>query len=165
MEWSEKDSLHVDDWAASSYRTPLQPDPHLYQLLANDRAEAPRQSSRLLRPHSCTDCFIPLRHSSEPADGRSEIHTGRGLCNNCYNLRRTHGTLPSALKVVNCPDTCVGCTKPMQPRDLDNPVPHKVVHQAAGLCNSCYSKQRRRIRDERRRSDARQRDSNVCAAN
>lgn len=101
LEWTRQDSLELDNYALLHYITPLRRDPELWELFAQDRAEAPRKEELKqlppgLRergepmPTHCRDCNKPLRSrrtKKEDAPPGAVGHYGRGRCDNCYRVR------------------------------------------------------------------------------
>lgn len=138
-EWTERDSWLLDRWAASSVRVPLQRDQRMWELLAEDRAEAPRKLNEGTRPFACIDCRMPMRsgHEADAGTGETVRHWSFGLCLTCAQIRKTNGIpLPKKIRAVQAAE-CRGCTKQMVPQH--NPVPDGYVeHHAHGLCRFCY---------------------------
>lgn len=95
-EWTYRDSVALDHWARRHNTRPLTPDPHLHQLLTQDRQQAPRtKPTRPPRPTHCQGpCQRPLRpNGSNPQHHPNTVeHAGHGLCQACRHQPK--GTTP-----------------------------------------------------------------------
>ncbi|USC16992.1 hypothetical protein [Rhodococcus sp. 11-3] len=137
-------SLALDQWAMSFQpRKPITVDKRLWAALADDRRKYPyRVAARPLTPEVCLECRRPMRskHTSAKQFPGTVIHNGRGLCSNCYNkFRVEHDTL--RMEEISRTD-CADCGRDM----VVNPAHRskgEVIHCARGLCQTCYSRQKR----------------------
>lgn len=97
-EWTRQDSADLDNYALLHYITPLRRDPVLWELFAQDRAEAPREKPKPLKaglrgnpvPSHCRECHKPLRSRRVPKDQAppgAVGHYGRGYCDACYHQK------------------------------------------------------------------------------
>lgn len=142
MTWTEHDSLMLDRWAAASWRTPLQRDPAMWDLLQQDRIEAPFKLTEATRPFACIDCRIQLRSGHDEETPGTVRHWSRGLCSGCRYTRVEHGIpLPKAT-AREIPRSCGNCQKNMVPQHHSIPE-GSVEHHARGLCKDCYHMVRR----------------------
>ena len=93
--WTQADSEMLDEFAIAHFTAPLRPDPLLWEVFAQDRAEAPyvaasRPGARITggykpRPTNCRGCRVALvsRYDNDVPQG-AVLHRGRGFCNRCY---------------------------------------------------------------------------------
>ena len=97
-EWTRQDSQDLDEYAQMHYIAPLQRDPVLWDLFAQDREEAPREKPKPLprglrgepMPDYCKECHKPLRSrrvKKEDAPPGTVGHYGRGHCDKCYGQK------------------------------------------------------------------------------
>lgn len=137
-EWTDQDSAELDMWALSIKRSPLQRDPHLWELFAELRAEAPRGPTvdRYHRHTHCVDCGKPMRgrHQSTETHPNTVEHHGRGVCSACSWKRgdRHRKDLP-ALDMH-----CAECDRPMRRRNESIQLrPGTVQLGSEGVCRTC----------------------------
>lgn len=96
-EWTREDSRALDEYAYTHYITPLQRDPVMWELLAQDREEAPREKPKPLKaglrgepvPTHCKECHKPMRSRRIKAEAKPGTvgHCGRGHCDACYHRK------------------------------------------------------------------------------
>lgn len=137
-QWTDEDSAELDMWALSIKRSPLQRDPHLWELFADLRAEAPRSKTvdRYHRHSHCRDCGKPMRgrHQTRENYPNTVEHHGGGICSACSWKRgdRYRKDLP-ALDMH-----CTECDRPMRRRNESIQLrPGTVQLGSEGVCRRC----------------------------
>ncbi|TCN51817.1 hypothetical protein EV641_109208 [Rhodococcus sp. SMB37] len=133
-DWTDADSAELDAWARTHTRSPLQRDPHLYQLLAPLRAE-----------NGCHNCHRPFRPAhTRKADYPDTVSKATGnLCMTCWKAQREGRQLTGrTMSARQAPPThCVVCQTRMHARGAKNP--NGVPHGGRGQCRPCYDRLRK----------------------
>lgn len=127
--------MELDRWAMKTpHRQPLKPDPDLWELFAEDRAED--QESKLT---VCPGCGRTTRNRrGKPIPGTVQRALADGSCWACHRRKGTQ-------KLLAPYTPCRGCDRPLRPRRRSvEEFPGTVQHASHEMCTSCKRAQDRR---------------------